>query len=79
MIFGVVHIANKKKYILILGKGSKNSLVDSKLIAEKEYSEDFTAEYKFCFELFELNWMGRINIYLLIVLKSINFKEKILM
>ena len=55
MIFGVVHIANKKKYILILGKGSKNSLVDSKLIAEKEYSADFTAEYKFCFELFELN------------------------
>ena len=42
-------IDNKKKYILILGKGSANSLDDTTLAAEKEYSINFTEQQrKFC-------------------------------
>ena len=41
-----VHIDNKKKYFLILGKGPANSLDDITLIAEKEYSTNFTEQQK---------------------------------
>ena len=55
LIFGVdmscsVHIDNKKKYILVLGKGPTQGL-DSTLIAEKMYSINFTlTRKKFCFK-----------------------------
>ena len=41
-----VHINNKKKYILILGKGATNGLDDIILTAEKEYSINFTEQQK---------------------------------
>ena len=41
-----VHIDNKKKYILILGKGPTNGLDDIILTAEKEYSINFTEQQK---------------------------------
>ena len=47
IIFGVdmsssVHIDNKKKYILILGKGPMQGLDDTTLKAEAEYSINFS-------------------------------------
>ena len=45
------HIANKKKHILILGKGSAQGL-EHTLIAEKMYSINFTENNKtFCLSL----------------------------
>ena len=41
-----VHIDNKKKDILILGKGSKHGLGDTTLNAEKEYWINFTEQKK---------------------------------
>ena len=41
-----VHIDNKKKDILILGKGPKYGLDDTTLTAEKEYSINFTEQKK---------------------------------
>ena len=37
-----VHIDNKKKYILILGKGPMQGLDDTTLKAEAEYSINFS-------------------------------------
>ena len=47
-----VHVDNKKKNILILGKGPTDGLDDTVLTAEKEYSINLT-EYKkyFCLSL----------------------------
>ena len=51
MIFGtdtslMVHIGNKKKDVLILGKGPTDCLDDTTFIAEKEYSTNFTEQQK---------------------------------
>ena len=47
-----VHIDNKKKYILILGKGQTQGLDDTTLTAEKDYSIKVTEkEKKFCLSL----------------------------
>ena len=46
------HIDNKKKDILILGKGPTDGLDDTTLTAEKEYSINFTEQQKkFCLSL----------------------------
>ena len=59
------HIDNKKKDILILGKGPTQGL-EHTLTAEKMYSVNFTVTKKlFCF-------------FLLMVLKFINLKQKTL-
>ena len=61
IIFGVdmsssVHIDNKKKEILILGKGSTQVLDDTTLTAEVHYSINFsTSHIKFCLSL-HYNW-----------------------
>ena len=39
-----VHIDNKKKDILILGKRQRNGLVNTTLTAKKEYSINFTRQ-----------------------------------
>ena len=41
-----VHIDNKKKDILIFGKGPTRGLDDTTLTAEKEYSIHFTEQHK---------------------------------
>ena len=47
-----VHIDNKRKDILILGKGPTQGLDYTKLTAEKEYSINFTEQQnKFCLSL----------------------------
>ena len=57
-----VHVDNKRKYILILGKGPTQGL-EHTLTAEKIYSINFTAtKKKFCLIL---NYNGE-NIYLFV-------------
>ena len=57
VIFGanmgsLMHSDNKKKYILILGKGPVHGLDDATLTAKKEYSINFTVQKKrFCLSL----------------------------
>ena len=57
IIFGVdmsssVHVDNKKKYILILGKGPTQGLDGTTLTAEKLYSINFTENDKrFCLSM----------------------------
>ena len=43
-MISLVHIDNKKKDILILGKSPTNGLDDTALTAEKEYSMNFTEQ-----------------------------------
>ena len=58
IIFGVdmsssIHVNNKKKYILILGKGPAQGLDGTTLTAEKKYSINFTeSNKKFCLSLY---------------------------
>ena len=67
-----VHIDNKKKDILLLGKGPTQGL-EHMLTAEKMYSINFTEKNKkFCLR------MGQIVTYLLMVQKFTNLKQKIL-
>ena len=79
IIFGAdmsssAHIDNKKKDILVLGKGPTQGL-EHTLTAEKMYSINFTATKKrFCLSL---HYNGT-NIYLLMVPKFTNLKQKIL-
>ena len=79
IIFGVdmsssVHVDNKKKDILILGKGPTQGL-EHTLTAEKMYSIYSTVtRNKFCLSL---HYNGT-NSYLLMVLKLLNSKQKIL-
>ena len=68
IIFGadmglLVHI-DSKKYVFIFGKGPIDGLTDTTLTAEKEYCKNFA-----------LVWIiiGWIVIYLLIILKYVNF------
>ena len=47
-----MHVYNRKKEILILGKGPTDGLNDTRLTAEKEYSINFTEHYKrFCLSM----------------------------
>ena len=80
IIFGAdmslsIHINNKGKDILILGLGPTQGLGENSLTAEKMYSVNFTVtKKKFCLSL---HYEGQIVIYLLMVQKFINFKQKI--
>ena len=69
------HIDNKKKDILVLGKGPTQGL-EHTLTAEKMYSINFTVTNK------NFVWvcitMGQIVIYLLMVQKFKNLKQKVL-
>ena len=68
------HIDNKKKYILILGKGPTQGL-EHTLSTEKLYSINFTKENtKFCLSL---HYNGATS-NLLMVQKLLNLKQKIL-
>ena len=68
------HIDNKKKDVLVLGKGPMQSL-EHTLTTEKMYSINFTVtKKKFCLSL---HYNGA-NIYLLMVQKFTNSKQKIL-
>ena len=77
LIFGAdmstsIHVDNKKKDLLVLGRGPTQGL-ESTLIAEKMYSINFTVtKKKFCTIIEE------IVIYLLMVQKFVNLKQKIL-
>ena len=69
-----LHIDNKLKDILILGKGLTDGLDDTLLTAEKEYSMNFTEQQnRFCISLHY-----GVNSYLLTVLKWRNSNLKIL-
>ena len=49
------HVNNRKKDILIFGKGPRKRLDDTKLIAEKEYAIYFSKQQKkFCFKFVSL-------------------------
>ena len=68
------HVHNKKKDILILGKGSTQGL-EHTLTAEKMYSINFTVTKKeFCLNLH----YNRANSYLSMVQEFTNLKQKIL-
>ena len=68
------HVDNNEKDILILGKGPTQGL-EHTLTAEKMYSIHFTVKNKkFCLSL---HYNGA-NIYLLMVQKFTNLKQKIL-
>ena len=77
LIFGAdmsssIHIDNKKKDILVLGRGPTQGL-ESTLTAEKMYSINFAVtKKKVCII------MEQIVIYLLMVQKFVNLKQKIL-
>ena len=69
-------LITKKKDILILGEGPTQGLDDTTLTAEKMYSINFTAtRKKFCLSL---HYNGANVIYLLMVQKLLNLKQKIL-
>ena len=81
IIFGLdmsssVHIGNKKKDILILGKGSTQGLDYTTLTVEVQYSINFSrSNKKFCLSM-NYNWS---NSFLFLMLqKYINLKQKIL-
>ena len=66
------HVDNKKKYILLLGKGPTQGL-DHTITAEKMYSINFTViKKKFAIVT------GQIVAYLSMVQKFTNLKQKIL-
>ena len=79
IIFGVdmsssVHIDNKKKHILILGKGPTQELDDTMLTAEAQYSINFSrSNIKFCLSV---HYNGDYN--LLMLQRYINSKQMIL-
>ena len=78
VIFGVdtsssVHIDNKVKDILILGKGPTQRLKCTTFRAEAEYSINFSRSQRKVFII-----MGALVFYLLMLQKYINFKQKIL-
>ena len=71
-----MHIDNKKKDILILGKGPKQELDDTTLTAEAQYSINSSRSSRtFCLSGII---MGAIVFYLLLLQKYINSKQKIL-
>ena len=78
IIFGVAisssaHIDNKKKDVLILGKGPTQRLDDAMLTTEAQNSIDFSrSNRKFCII------MGATGFYLLMLQKYINSKKMVL-
>ena len=80
-IFGVdisssVHIDNKIKYILILGKVPTQGLNDTTLTAETQYQINFSiSNAKFCLSL---HYNGRTVFYLLMLQKYIKSRQMIL-
>ena len=70
-----VHVDNKGKDILILGKGPTQGLPEYSLTAEKIYSVNFTDHRKKYYLSFHCNGA---NSYLLMVQKLLNLKQKIL-
>ena len=54
---------DRKRYILVLGKGSAQGLDDTTLIAEKEYSINFTEQGKKCY--LNLHYNG-VNSYIFV-------------
>ena len=80
VIFGVdnsssVHIDNKKKDTLILGKGSTQVINNTAIAAEAKYSIDFLrAQKKFCLSLH----YRKIVLYSLMPQKYINLKQETL-
>ena len=81
IIFGVntsssTKIDNKKKDILILGKGPTQGLGEHSLSAEKMYSINFTkVNTKFCLSL---HYIEQTVTCLLMVQKFVNLQQKIL-
>ena len=81
IIYGVdmsssVHVDNKGKDILILGKGPRQGLVEHTLTAEKIYSVNPTDHReRYCLSL---HYSGVNNFCLLMVQKLLNLKQKIL-
>ena len=69
-----VHVDNKKKDILILGEGPTQGLGGTTLTAEKMYSVNFILTGK----NFAYITMEQIVIYLLMVQKLLNLKQKVL-
>ena len=69
-----IHIDNKKKYILVLGKGSTQGLDDAATIAEAENSVNFSRSAReFCLSL---HYNGN-NIFLFVSdTKTYQFKAK---
>ena len=70
-----IHVDNKGKDILILGKDPTQELGEHSLTAEKMYSVNFTDHRKT--SCFSLHYNGTV-IHLLIVQKLLNLKQKIL-
>ena len=71
-----VHIENKKKDILIHGKGPTHGFDDTTLTGEAQYSINFSRlNRKFCLSL---HYNGSNRFYLLMLQKYINSKQKIL-
>ena len=81
IMFGVdmssyVHLNNKGKDILILGKGPTQGLYHTALLAKAQSSIDFSrSNRKFCLVCV---LMGATVLYLLTLQKYINSREKIL-
>ena len=81
IIFGVdmsssVHLDNKKKDNLILGKGPTQGLDDTTLTTEAQYSINFSrSSRKFCLSL---HYNGATVSYLLMLQKYINSKQMVL-
>ena len=76
IIFGanmssLVHTDNKKKYILVLVKGTTDGLVDTMLTAEKDYSINFTEQFCLSF-----HYNGVTSYIFVIVFEIYNFKAK---
>ena len=70
-----VHVDNKKKDILIIGKGPTQGL-EHALTAEKMHSINFTVTgKKFCLSL---QYNGANNYFLLMVQKLLSLKKKIM-
>ena len=71
-----IHVDNKKKDILILGRGPAQGLGEHSLIAEKMYSINFTVtKKKFCLSL---HYNGANISYLSMVQKFTNLMRMIL-
>ena len=70
-----VHVDNKKEDISILVEGPTQGLNGTTLTAEKRYSVNFTLTKKICLSV---NFNGENLIYLLMIQKLLNLKQKIL-
>ena len=71
-----IHVDNKKKYVLILGRGPMQGLGEHSLTAEKMYSINFTVTKKKFY--LSLLYNGANISYLSMVQIFTNLKRKIL-